>query len=79
VNGIKLAAANRREAVIYASTIAEHVHAARASGAKTLTAIAAYLNEKGVPSRQNRRWHAHSVARVIGRMGMIQANCLTDR
>jgi hypothetical protein len=68
INGIKLAAANRREAIAYAATIAEHVQAARASGAKTLTAIAAYLNEKGMPSRQGARWRAHSVARVMKRM-----------
>ena len=68
INGIKLAAENRREAVAYAATVADHIHAARASGARTLTAIAAYLNDHGVPSRQNARWHAHSVARVVKRM-----------
>jgi hypothetical protein len=30
--------------------------------------ISILVREHGVPSRQNARWHAHSVARVISRM-----------
>ena len=68
LNGIRLAAENHRNAVAYAVTIAGHVEAARASGAKTLTAITAWLNDHGIASRQNAKWHAHSVARVVRRM-----------
>ena len=44
LSGARIAARHHREAVAYAATIEEHVRAARASGAKTLTAIAADLN-----------------------------------
>jgi DNA invertase Pin-like site-specific DNA recombinase len=68
LNGARLAAANHAEAVAYAATIEEHVSAARVSGAKTLTAIAAYLNERGVPSREGKRWHPSNVARTVRRL-----------
>lgn len=59
---------HHREAVAYAATIEEHVNSARASGAKTLTAIAAYLNERGVASREGKLWHPSSVARTVRRL-----------
>jgi DNA invertase Pin-like site-specific DNA recombinase len=68
INGARLAAENHRNAVAYAATIAPYIDAARASGARTLTAIAAWLNDHGIPSRQGARWHAHSVASVIERL-----------
>lgn len=68
INGAALAAANHAEAVAYAATIEEHVRAARASGAKTLTAIAAYLNQHGIPSREGQRWHPSNVARAVKRL-----------
>jgi DNA invertase Pin-like site-specific DNA recombinase len=54
LNGARIAAQNHAEAVAYAATIEEHVNSARASGAKTLTAIAAYLNDHCVPSREDK-------------------------
>jgi DNA invertase Pin-like site-specific DNA recombinase len=69
INGARLAAANHAEAVAWTKTVAEHVNAARASGAKTLTAIAAYLNAHGVPSREGKRWHPSNVARTARRLG----------
>jgi len=39
-----------------------------ASGAKTLTAIAAYLNAHGVPSREGKLWHPSSVSRTVRRI-----------
>jgi DNA invertase Pin-like site-specific DNA recombinase len=68
LNGARIAAANHAQAVAYAATIEQHVSAARASGAKTLTAIAAYLNQHGVPSREGRRWHPSNVARTVRRL-----------
>ena len=68
INGAALAAANHAEAVAYAATIEQHVRAARASGAKTLTAIAAYLNQHGIPSREGQRWHPSNVARAVRRL-----------
>lgn len=67
-NGAVLAAANHAQAVAWASTVEEHVSAARASGAKTLTAIAAYLNAHSIPSREGKLWHPSNVARAIRRL-----------
>jgi DNA invertase Pin-like site-specific DNA recombinase len=68
LNGARIAARHHREAVAYAATIEDHINAARASGAKTLTAIAAYLNTRGVPSREGKRWHPSSVSRTVRRL-----------
>lgn len=68
LNGARLAAANHAGAVAYTATIEEHVRAARASGAKTLTAIAAHLNMHGIPSREGKLWHPSNVARAIKRL-----------
>src|SRR5271155_3953004 len=68
INGARLAAANQAEAVAWAATVQEHMDAARVSGAKTLAAIAAYLNMHGVPSREGKRWHPSNVSRTIGRL-----------
>jgi DNA invertase Pin-like site-specific DNA recombinase len=68
LNGARIAAQHHREAVAYATTMEEHVSAARASGAKTLTAIAAHLNAHGVPSREGKRWHPSSVSRAVRRL-----------
>lgn len=73
LNGAALAAANHAQAVAYAATIEEHVNAARASGAKTLTAIAAYLNTHGIPSREGQRWHASNVARAVRRFRKVES------
>jgi DNA invertase Pin-like site-specific DNA recombinase len=70
-NGTRIAAQHHREAVAYATTIEEHVNSARASGAKTLTAIAAYLNEHAVPAREGKLWHPSSVSRTVRRLRKI--------
>ena len=68
LNGARIAARHHREAVAYAATIEEHVNSARASGATTLTAIAAYLNDHAIPSREGKLWHPSNVARVVRRL-----------
>jgi DNA invertase Pin-like site-specific DNA recombinase len=67
-NGAKLAAISRADAVAYAATIAVHIDAARAAGAKTLSAIAAHMNERSIPSREGARWHASSISRTVKRL-----------
>jgi DNA invertase Pin-like site-specific DNA recombinase len=76
LNGARIAAQHRREAVAYTATIEEHVRGALASGAKTLTAIADYLNDHAVPSREGKRWHPSSVSRTIRRLQ--QTVCVED-
>ncbi len=68
LNGVRIAAANHAEAVAWTETVAEHVQAARASGAKTLTAIAVYLNAHAIPSREGKLWHPSNVARAVRRL-----------
>ncbi len=68
LNGARIAAANHAEAVAWTQTVAGHVEAARASGAKTLTAIAAYLNAHAIPSREGKLWHPSSVSRAVRRL-----------
>jgi DNA invertase Pin-like site-specific DNA recombinase len=68
LNGARIAAANHAEAVAWATTVEEYVNAARASGAKTLTAIAAYLNDHAIPSREGKLWHPSSVSRTVRRL-----------
>ena len=70
--GARIAAQHNRDAVAYAATIEEHVSAARASGDKTLTAIAAYLNDHAVPSREGKLWHPSSVSRTVRRLREIK-------
>jgi DNA invertase Pin-like site-specific DNA recombinase len=71
VNGARLAEANQADAIAWAATIEEHVTAARASGAKTITAIAAYLNAHGVPSREGKHWHPSNMARAVKRLEQV--------
>ncbi len=67
-NGAILAEKSKAEAVVHALSVAHHIQAAQASGAITLTAIATWLNQHQVPSRESARWHPNSVARVIKRL-----------
>ena len=46
---------------------------AEAPGAKTLTAIAVWLNQNGVPSREGKRWHHSFVARNVRRLKGISS------
>ena len=57
-------AANARTADL-APIIAE----LQAAGCESLRAIAAYLNDQGIPTARGGEWSAVQVARVIGRAG----------
>ena len=73
LNGARIAAQRHRDAVAYAATLKEHVRVAEAPGAKTLTAIAVWLNQNGVPSREGKRWHHSFVARNVRRLKGISS------
>jgi len=68
LNGARIAAQHHADAVVYAEGLRVQVEAARASGAHTLTAIANWLNEHGVPSREGKHWHPSNVARLVRRL-----------
>jgi Recombinase len=41
----------------------------QAAGIETLTGLAAALNERGIATPQNRKWHPTSVKRLLDRLG----------
>ena len=67
-NGKALAVKNRSEAIRYAQSVAPHVCDARSSGAATTRQIAAFLNNRGVLSREGCPWHPQSISRVLKRL-----------
>lgn len=67
-NGAALAERHKADATDHAIAIREMLSAAAIQGARTTRAVAKYLNEIGLPSRQGGRWHPASVARVFQRL-----------
>lgn len=66
-HGRILAVKHKNDAVDYAIQMNGWLAQAREAGARTTREIAVYLNNACVPSRENGRWHAASVARVLKR------------
>jgi hypothetical protein len=52
----------------FASTVAPVIREAQAAGAKSLRAIAAALNGRGVTTARGGRWEAQQVANVLRRL-----------
>lgn len=67
-HGAVLAAQHKASATAFALTLAPHITAARSSGAKTLRALADYLNAAGVPTREGSTWYPASVGLVVKRL-----------
>jgi DNA invertase Pin-like site-specific DNA recombinase len=59
---VRMAAADER-----AGQVMEYIRSAQAAGAGSLREIAAYLNERGIPTARGRTWDATAVARVLKR------------
>ena len=68
LNGHRLAERHKAEATAFAAEISGAIMAARDAGARTTRQIAEHLNATGVQSRQGRRWHPASVARLLKRI-----------
>jgi DNA invertase Pin-like site-specific DNA recombinase len=60
-------AANRAAAVAFAGNVLPIVREIEASGARTLRAIAASLNARGIRTARGGDWHASTVANLLGR------------
>lgn len=69
-NGRKLAAGYRKEAADFAETVRTPVLDALGKGLATLGAIAEDLNTRGIRTRENARWSAASVHRLMGRLDL---------
>lgn len=74
-NGVVLAAEQKERALAFAETMRDHLEDARLSGATTHLEIANWLNSRGYEGREGGRWHATSVARVIGRLRVSTIHC----
>lgn len=66
-NGARLAARNKALALEFAATLGDELRAAQADGIKSARHLAAWLNERGIPSRAGGRWHAANAHRLIRR------------
>jgi len=74
INGHRLAAKNRQEAVEFAGLFRREVNQARANGARTLAQFAAALNARGFTSREGTPWTASTMSRLLQRLSEIPAH-----
>lgn len=72
INGSKLAAVRRAEAVAWAETMRPVFDQLIANGASTLREYADALNAAGHGTREGGRWHPSTVARTMHRLGLPQ-------
>ena len=68
VNGAVLAAQRKREATAHALSVAPKIRDAYRAGHTTLHAIAEYLRDQGIPTRDGGDWHPATVQRLIRRL-----------
>ena len=67
-NGAVLAAAHRAEALAHAVTLRGVIEEGQLAGARSVRALSAWLNDRGVPTRSGGRWHPTSVSRLLVRL-----------
>lgn len=67
-HGKNLAAVNKAAAAAQAQALAPIVHELRAAGVSSVRAVADELNRRGLPTARGGKWHATSVARLLGRI-----------
>ena len=60
-------AANRAAAAAFAANVLPIVREIQAAGARTLRAVAASLNARGIRTARGGAWHASTVANLLGR------------
>lgn len=68
VNGSRLAAAHKADAMDFAETLRSSFEVARQDGANTLQGIARALNAAGHSTRQGRPWTTGTTARLLKRL-----------
>lgn len=67
-HGAVLATQRKQEAAAYALSLAPHIGSAQRAGHTTLRAIADYLRNHAVPTRDGGDWHPATVQRTIRRL-----------
>lgn len=72
-NGMVLAAKHKANAETFAIETGPFIALARQAGASTTREIAEFMNSREIAPRQNGRWHAASVARVLRRLDKLDA------
>ena len=73
--GAPLREAIARNADRHAQDLAPVVEDIRGSGATSLRAIAAELNERGMLTRRGGRWHVSTVTNLLERLSLRKAAC----
>ena len=73
LNGQRLAAMNRANAVEFALSLSLPVSVARQNGARTLVSIAAELNNAGYRTRQGAVWGPGTTRRLLRRLALVDA------
>lgn len=68
-HGKALAERNRKDAASFAETLRSVIRDLKLAGARGPTDLAKALNDTGVPSRNNGRWHPSSVHRLLKLLG----------
>jgi DNA invertase Pin-like site-specific DNA recombinase len=68
-HGLKLAKEAKASANAHAEELLPVIRELRAEGITSVRAIAAALNERGVPSAKGGEWHPTAVARLLSRLG----------
>jgi DNA invertase Pin-like site-specific DNA recombinase len=77
VNGSVLAVQRKREAAAHALSLAPHIEDAYREGRTTLRAIAEYLRDQDVPTRDGGDWHPATVQRLIRRLSPLTSGLPT--
>ncbi|WP_269715640.1 recombinase family protein [Caulobacter sp. NIBR2454] len=67
-HGAVLAAEHKQGAERYALTLVQAVEEARREGVVAIRPLSAWLNQRGIPSRDGGRWHPTSVSRLLSRL-----------
>ena len=70
VNGAALAKTRKADALAFAESIRPHVELGRAKGHSTTRALASWLNDQGVISREGGRWSGASAGRLLTRLAL---------
>ena len=70
-NGKALARIAKEEAARWSEALRPIVDVGIAAGATSPTALALYLNKRGVPSRNGGRWHPSNASRLLYRLASI--------
>jgi DNA invertase Pin-like site-specific DNA recombinase len=67
-NGRKLAKKNKAEAMAFAETMSPIIDELKKEGITSFRSMANALNQRGIPSREGKKWHVESVKKLEVRL-----------